>query len=257
MSKLLLIPIFSFVCFAFAEDILYKGEPVSVEVSDSAFTLFVFQEEVEKALTSSKFAGIKVKGKEVLVRVTEGEKADLYVRTKDGRSYLFYLIPSSKPPGKLTIVDTRKQTRKEPPSIEKEREHEEILARLVKAALIGEPPSGYDVTIRTYAIDTPSLLIVVQEEWSGWEYRVLKATIVNKTKETLRIREDMEFFENILRKEFGRPYALAITKEFIKPDGKAYLVAVVKKATKSASYRSLADMESRGYANAERQGQAD
>ncbi|MDQ7082118.1 MAG: hypothetical protein Q9N34_03365 [Aquificota bacterium] len=125
-------------------------------------------------------------------------------------------------------MDTRLRV-EEPPPLEKEREHEEVLAQLIKSALLGEVPAGYEVKIRTYAIDTPSLVVVVQEEWNGWEYRVVKAVLVNKTQKTLRVREDMEFFENLLRKEFGRPYALAITKEFIPPDEKAYLVAVEKR----------------------------
>ncbi|MDQ7082117.1 MAG: hypothetical protein Q9N34_03360 [Aquificota bacterium] len=69
-----------------------------------AFNLFVFPEDVEKVLTSSEFVSVKVKGREVLVRVAEGEKADLYVRTESGRSYLFYLIPADKPPGRFSIV---------------------------------------------------------------------------------------------------------------------------------------------------------
>ena len=213
----------------FGGEVLYRGDPLSIEVSDKGFSLFVFPESVEKVLTSSQFVSVKVKGKEVLVRVAKDEKADLYVRTESGSSYLFYLSPVPKPPDKFTIIDTRKKEKKEPPPIEKEREHEEILAQLIKLGLRNEPPAGYDVTIRTYAIDTPQLVIVVQEEWEGWEYKVVKAVLVNKTQENLRVREDMEFFENILRREFGRPYALAITKEFIKPNGRAYLVAVVKK----------------------------
>ncbi len=258
MSRLLAGLLIAALCFA--EEILYRGEPVSVEVSDKAFSLFVFPEDVEKVLTSSRFVSVKVKGREVLVRTADGEKADLYVRTKSGRSYLFYLLPVSKPPGKFNVIDTRKPLRKEPP-LEKEREHEEILAQLVKLALRGEPPPGYDVRVRTYAIDTPSLVVVVQEEWSGWEYRVVKAVLMNKTQKTLRVREDMEFFENLLRKEFGRPYALAITKEFIQPDERAYLVAVVKRQEKEKPrYQSFIEdvmKNLKGGTDGERQGQAD
>ena len=213
---------------SFAGEILYKGEPVSVEVSDKGFSLFVFPEKVEKILTSNQYISVKAKGNEVLVRIAKGENADLYVRTESGRSYLFYLLSVSKPPEKFTVIDTRKKEVKEPPPLEKEREHEEALAELIRLSLTGDPPPGYDVKVRTYAIDTPSVVIVVQEEWQGWEYKVIKAVLVNKTQKTVRVREDMEFFENILRKEFGRPYALAITKEFIDPDSKAYLVAVVR-----------------------------
>ncbi len=67
----------------FAQELLYRGEPVSVEVSDKAFSLFIFPEEVEKVLTSSQFVSVKVKGKEILVRVAENEKADFicFLRT--------------------------------------------------------------------------------------------------------------------------------------------------------------------------------
>jgi len=245
----------------FAQELLYRGDPVSVEVSSKAFNLFVFPEEVEKVLTSSNFVSVRVKGKEVLVRVAENEKADLYVRTESGRSYLFYLLPASKPPGRLSIIDTRRLLPEEPPPLEKEREHEEVLAQLIRLALGGEPPPGYEVKVKTYAIDTPSLLVVVQEEWNGWEYRVLKAVLVNKTQKTLRVREDMEFFENLLRKEFGRPYALAITKEFIQPDEKAYLVAVVKRQEEGRPrYQSFLENVMKnlmGSTDGERQGKAD
>ncbi len=259
MSRLLAGLLIAALCFA--EEILYRGEPVSVEVSGKAFSLFVFPEDVEKVLTSSRFVSVKVKGREVLVRVAENEKADLYVRTESGRSYLFYLLPASKPPDRFSVIDARRLLPEEPPPLEKEREHEEVLAQLIKLALSNQPPPGYEVKVKTYAIDTKSLVVVVQEEWDGWEYRVLKAVLVNKTQKTLRVREDMEFFENLLRKEFGRPYALAITKEFIQPDERAYLVAVVKRQEKEKTpYQSFIGSVMKnltGGTDGERQGQAD
>ena len=126
------------------------------------------------------------------------------------------------------VIDARKREKKIP-EIEKKTPHEELMGNLIKAVLTNKIPVGYEETVKVYAIDTPKLLIVTEGYYDGYFYRVWKAKLINKTDEVVRIREDMKFFERLIRKEWGRPYALAITTEYLKPDEYALMVAVVGK----------------------------
>lgn len=217
------------VCLSFSAEILYKGEPVNVEVSNRDFSVFVFPEKVERVVTTEGLARAKAKGNEVLVSVVDYQGAALWVKLKDGKTYLFYLIPSEKPPEQFKVIDVRKKEKKIP-EIEKKTPHEELIAQLIKSTILGKVPIGYEENIKVYAIDTPKLLIVTEGYYDGYFYRVWKAKIINKTDEIVRIREDMKFFERIIRKEWGRPYALAITTEYLKPDDEyALMIAVVRK----------------------------
>jgi len=214
--------------FSFSAEILYKGEPINIEVSNKDFSVFVFPENVERVITTKGNAKAKAKGNEVLVSVSSREGAALWVRLKDGRTYFFYLIPSERPPEQFKVIDARKREKKIP-EIERKTPHEELMGSLIKAVLTNKIPAGYEETVKVYAIDTPKLLIVTQSYYDGYFYRVWKAKLINKTDEVVRIREDMKFFERLIRKEWGRPYALAITTEYLKPDEYALMVAVVGK----------------------------
>ena len=230
MSKWLLS--FLLAGIVFSAEILYNGNPINVEISDKGLNIFEFRSKVLKALSTSNYISVKVKGNKVLVRIPEGEKADLYVETENG-DYLFYLLPSDRPVERFVVIDTRKKERKVP-KVEKENEHEELMALLVKGALKNNMPAEYEFYSRVYTIETPNVLIIPEGYWEGYAYKVWKAKVV--AKENLRIREDQEFWDELIRKEWGRPYALAITREFLQKGESATLIAVVKSKEKKKEF---------------------
>jgi len=216
----------------FGAEILYNGNPVNVEISQEGLNIFEFKEKVKRALSTSKYISVKVKGNKVLVRLPEEEKADLYVETQNG-DYLFFLISSDRPPERFVIIDTRKKEVKVP-KVEKENEHEELMALLIKGALRNDMPPEYEFYTKVYTIETPYLLIIPEGYWEGYAYKVWKAKIV--AKEKVRVREDQDFWDELIRREWGRPYALAITREFLDKGESAYMVAVVKNEEKKAEF---------------------
>ena len=230
MNKWILSLLFSGTVFS--AQILYNGNPVNVEISDKGLNVFEFKSKVLKALSTSNYISVKVKGNKVLVRIPEGERADLYVETESG-DYLFYLLPADRPVERFVVIDTRKREKKVP-KVEKENEHEELMAILVKGALKNDMPAEYEFYSKVYTIETPYLLVITQGYWEGYAYKVWKAKIVAKN--NARIREDQEFWEELIRSEWGRPYALAITKEFLKEGESATLVAVVKNEEKKREF---------------------
>lgn len=227
MNKInVVLPLLIVTIFSFSVEVIYEGKTLNIEVSNKDFSVLIFPDRVERVITTKGNAKAKAKGNEVLVSVSD--EAALWVRLVDGRTYFFYLIPSPRPPEQFRVIDVRKKE-KEIPEIEKKTPHEELMANLIKAILRNQTPPGYEKTVKVYAIDTPKLLIVTEGFWDGYFYRIWKAKLINKTDEVIRIREDMKFFEKLIRKEWGRPYALAITTEYLKPDEYALMVAVVGK----------------------------
>jgi len=248
MYKALVAFLLFFFALAYASEILYGGKPVSITVSGNSLNVIEFPGKIEKANSSNQFIQVKINGNKVVVKVPPDEKADLYVVTDGGRDYLLYLLPEDRPPELVKVIDTREKEKTKACDFEREHEYEETIARLIGSVLRGDTPPGYGKTVRTFTVETPAAIFVFLEEYSGWDYKVIKAQVINKLNKTLRIREDMRFVRDVLKKVYSGVYAIALTKEFLAPvsssvkDSSAFMVAVVPNAEAKSSKVSEVDM---------------
>ena len=213
---------------SFGSALLYEeGKEVEIVLSSSTFSVLRFDSEVGKAV-AGEGVELKVKGKEILISVSPVlEKSALWVMLKDGRTFFFVLKAGEVSPTVIDIADARKREKKTEVPVEILAPYEERIAELITRGMRGEEIPNFKEKISPRAVQTPSLLILVEREWEGRKIKVVRFTLI--AREKVRIREDMEFFRNLLSM-WGRPVALALSEEFLEKEESAIGVAIVRKS---------------------------
>lgn len=125
-----------------------EGESVFVNISKSELNLIQFPFNGIRAYTSSQSVEIKVRDRQVLVSMvnqSDTKPQEVFFSTPYG-TYLLMLVPKSVP-AETIMLRINKVDTEEAAEWEREGDYTNRIKELTKALYLGNPPSGYSVSL--------------------------------------------------------------------------------------------------------------
>lgn len=217
----------------FALDMLYKDNPISINVSSDVGNIIRAPGIVQKAYSSTPGVDAKIHGNEVVFSVSASSVnaktgGDLFIQTYD-KTYLLLWQALPIPPTVVNLKDAAASIDKE---IDKGKEYEDYLANIIAKAIKGELVGDFEQQTFIKNVDTPDFAFIFEKKYIGSDIDLVVGKVLNKTKDVKKIREDSRIVKDVVEKATrSKRLAAALSKEKIKPGESAILWAPISKKT--------------------------